>query len=94
MIAITKNCAKYLKSSRVYALYFLEVTEMLFNAKRTPEGSYSFVAQGSQCPERALLTLGKIQKEIAPPKRGAFNCLPSLKYPTSGVLCHSYFTQG
>jgi len=83
------KCFRYLpikKSPK--KVFFCEVfnSRLTINcAKRTPEGSYSTVAQGSQCPVRALVNPGNILNGICTPERGTSRHI-KLKYPFQGYM--------
>jgi len=55
------------------------------NGAKTPERGFSIVAQGSHCPERAIVNPGKSINNICTPERGT--SISSDEVPLSGVHC-------
>jgi len=63
------------------------------SAKQTPERGFSIVAQGSQCPERALVNPGYVKKRYMHPRSGVLQ-VQILKHPASGVRFYSKLVPG
>jgi len=80
---INKRCGTNL--NHPFIPHYAYLLKRVFCAKQTPEGSYSFVAQGSQCPVRAFVNPGNILNGICTPERGTSRHM-KLKYPFQGYM--------